>query len=106
MINWRVRVLSSIFWLGLIPAVLILIQAVLRIFGIEWDYTELNSQLAAVVEAAFAVLIILGIVNDPTVSGWSDSLRALKRLIPAPNARQEVEDGDHADHFTGGDGDE
>lgn len=76
-INWRVRVKNKTFWLTLIPAVLLLVQAVIAPFGYTWDFVVLNQQLAAIINALFAVLAILGVVNDPTTKGVGDSERAL-----------------------------
>lgn len=76
-INWRVRVKNKAFWLTLIPAVLLLVQAVSAPFGYTWDFVVLNQQLAAIINALFSVLAILGIVNDPTTKGVGDSERAL-----------------------------
>ncbi len=76
-INWRVRVKNKTFWLTLIPAVLLLIQAVSAPFSYTWDFVVLNQQLAAIINALFAVLAILGVVNDPTTKGVGDSERAL-----------------------------
>jgi phi LC3 family holin len=47
------------------------------VFGIELDLGDLGNKLLAVVNAAFAVLAILGIVNDPTTAGVSDSEQAM-----------------------------
>jgi phi LC3 family holin len=77
MINWKVRVKNRNFWLALIPAVLLLIQAVTAVFGVSIDLGDLGDKLIAVVNAAFVVLAILGIVTDPTTSGISDSQQAL-----------------------------
>ena len=76
-INWRVRVKNKTFWLTLIPAVLLLVQAVSAPFGYTWDFVVLNQQLAAIINALFSVLAILGVVNDPTTKGVGDSERAL-----------------------------
>ena len=76
-INWRVRVKNKTFWLTLIPAVLLLVQTVSAPFGYTWDFVVLNQQLAAIINALFAVLAILGVVNDPTTKGVGDSERAL-----------------------------
>lgn len=76
-INWRVRVKNKTFWLTLIPAVLLLVQAVSAPFGYTWDFVVLNQQLAAIINALFSVLAILGIVTDPTTKGVGDSERAL-----------------------------
>ena len=58
MINWRVRIKNKAFWLALIPAALLLVQVVLAPFGYQWDYGVLNQQLAAIINALFAVLSI------------------------------------------------
>lgn len=82
MINWRVRIANKNFWLALIPAVLLLIQVVLSVFGVEMDFGDLGNKLIAVVNAVFAVLAILGIVNDPTTEGMKDSQRAMTYTEP------------------------
>lgn len=77
MINWQVRIKNKQFWLTLIPAVLLLIQVVAAVFGITIDLGELGNRLLDVVNAVFAVLVILGVVTDPTTEGVADSIRAL-----------------------------
>ena len=76
-INWKIRIKNRNFWITLIPAVLLLIQAVAEVFGIQLDLGALGDKLIAVVNAAFVVLAILGIITDPTTSGISDSQQAL-----------------------------
>nr|DAQ98283.1 MAG TPA: holin [Caudoviricetes sp.] len=82
MINWKVRIKNKTFWLTLIPAVLLLAQVVVAVFGYTVDFGELGSKLIDVVNALFAVLVILGIVNDPTTAGVSDSKQALTYETP------------------------
>ena len=82
MINWKVRIKNKTFWLTLIPAVLLLVQVVVSVFGYTVDFGELGSKLIDVVNALFAVLVILGIVNDPTTAGVSDSKQALTYETP------------------------
>lgn len=82
MINWRVRIKNRNFWIAFIPAVLLLIQVVLRIFDVEIDMTDIQGKLLDVVNAAFAVLAILGVVTDPTTAGIGDSARALTYTDP------------------------
>lgn len=76
-INWTVRIKNKAFWLALIPAVLLLIQAAAGLLGYNLDLGDIGDKLIQVVEAAFLVLGIVGIVNDPTTSGLSDSNRAM-----------------------------
>lgn len=83
MINWKVRIKNRWFWLAFIPAVLTLIRAVAALFGFQIDTETINAQLTAIIEALFAVLVIMGVVVDPTTKGVSDSDRA--REYDEPN---------------------
>lgn len=76
-INWKVRVKNKLFWLSIIPAVLLLVQTVAAPFGYKFDFGVLNQQLAEIINAAFVVLAILGVVVDPTTHGVNDSANAL-----------------------------
>ena len=77
MINWQVRVKNRQFWVSVIPAIALVIQAVAAVFGWTLDFSNLIGKLIAVVDAVFALLVILGIVVDPTTAGVGDSKRAL-----------------------------
>lgn len=81
-INWIVRIKNKVFWLALIPAVLLLIQVIAAPFGYEWDFVVLNEQLTAIINAVFGVLAILGVVTDPTTAGVTDSKQALTYTTP------------------------
>lgn len=85
MINWRVRIKNRNFWLALIPAIILLIQVVAAPFGLVLDLGELGNQLLAIVNAIFAVLVILGIVEDPTTEGIADSSQAMTYTEPKKN---------------------
>ena len=82
MINWKVRIKNRAFWLAIIPAVLVLIQAIAAVFGFTLDLGEVGNNLIAVVNAVFLVLSILGIVNDPTTKGIIDSDLAMTYETP------------------------
>ena len=77
MINWKVRFQNRNFWLALVPALLLLLQSAAALAGIDLDLGALQGRLLDFVNAAFGVLAILGIVNDPTTQGLTDSPRAL-----------------------------
>ena len=81
-INWIVRIKNKAFWLAIIPAVLLLIQAVADVVGYQLDFGDISEKLIAVVNAVFVVLSILGIVTDPTTDGISDSTRAMTYTTP------------------------
>lgn len=81
-INWIVRIKNKAFWVALIPAVLLLIQVVAAVFGYTLDLGDLGNKLLDVVNAVFAVLVILGVVTDPTTKGITDSDQALTYTEP------------------------
>ena len=81
-INLLVRLKNKAFWLSLIPALLLVAQTIASLFGYNWDFVVLNQQIAAIINAVFAVLSILGIVVDPTTAGIGDSQRALSYTEP------------------------
>lgn len=76
-INWKLRIKSKMFWLSVLPALALAVQAILAVFGVEYDFSELVDKLIVVVNTVFALLVILGIVVDPTTDGITDSQQAL-----------------------------
>lgn len=81
-LNWKVRIKNKAFWLAVIPAVALVAQAVAAVFGYTIDLTTMVGKLQAVVNAVFALLVILGIVVDPTTDGIGDSNRAMSYEEP------------------------
>lgn len=81
-VNWKVRIKNKAFWLAVIPAIALVAQAVAAVFGYTIDLTTMVGKLQAVVNAVFALLVILGIVVDPTTEGVSDSNRAMSYEEP------------------------
>jgi hypothetical protein len=77
MINWKVRLLNKTFWITLVPALALLLQTFLAVFGVKLELGETINKVSLFINALFAVLMIVGIVNDPTTSGVSDSTRAM-----------------------------
>lgn len=82
MINWKVRIKNPNFWLSVIPALLLLVQTVAALLGFALDLSALGEKLVGVVNAAFALLAIIGVVNDPTTAGMADSKLALTYTHP------------------------
>lgn len=81
-INWKVRLKNKMFWLSIVPALLLLVQTIAAPFGYKFDFGVLNQQLADIINAAFVVLTILGVVVDHTTNGISDSSQALEYKQP------------------------
>ncbi len=72
-INWKVRVKSKVFWVSVIPLVLVLAQQLLGWFGVTIPADTINKQALDFVNSVFLLLGVLGVVNDPTTPGTSDS---------------------------------
>lgn len=81
-INWKVRMKNKAFWVALIPAALLLVQTSAAVFGYAIDLGSLGNKLLDVVNAAFGILVILGVVTDPTTKGINDSEQALTYTEP------------------------
>jgi phi LC3 family holin len=81
-INWIVRIKNKAFWLAVIPAIALVVQAVAALFGYTINLETWVGKLQAVINAVFALLAILGIVVDPTTDGVGDSNRAMSYAQP------------------------
>ena len=81
-INWKVRINNKLFWIAIIPAMLMLVQSVANVFGYTIELSMIESNLLDVVESVFMVLGIIGIVADPTTDGIGDSENALTYDTP------------------------
>ena len=81
-INWKVRIRNKVFWMEMIPAMALVVQAVAALFGWKLDLNDVTGKVLAVVDAVFALLAILGIVVDPTTEGLGDSQRAMSYEEP------------------------
>lgn len=81
-INWKVRILNKTFWFTLVPALALLLQTFLAVFGVKLELGETIDKLLVFINALFVVLVIVGVVNDPTTAGLTDSTRALKYQEP------------------------
>ena len=89
-VNWKVRIKNKTFWITIVPAFLLVVQAVASLFGYDWDFVILNQQITAVINAVFALLAILGVVNDPTTVGITDSNRAMNYDKPNDDTKEGV----------------
>lgn len=72
-LNFKVRLKNKLFWTTMIPAVILLVTQVCELFGLNLDLSGISSSLLDIVSTVFIILTILGIVNDPTTNGMSDS---------------------------------
>lgn len=81
-INWTVRIKNKLFWVTIIPMVLLLAQQVCALFGVSFDFSGLSESLVSIVGTVFGILALIGIVADPTTKGLSDSARAMTYKTP------------------------
>lgn len=81
-LNFKVRLKNKLFWTTMIPAVILLVMQVCKLFGLNLDLSGISSSLLDIVSTVFIILTILGIVNDPTANGISDSDLAMTYKEP------------------------
>lgn len=81
-INWTVRLKNKAFWVAIVPTILLLAQQVCHLFGVEIEIAGLSDQLISIIGTVFAVLALVGVVNDPTVATLSDSKQAMTYTEP------------------------
>lgn len=82
-INWKVRIKNKNFWLALVPALALLAQAFANIFNFKLEFGETVDKILVFINVLFAFLVLIGIVNDPTTAGLTDSSRALEYHEPS-----------------------
>lgn len=79
-INWKLRVLNPATIIAIAANLVMIIYTVLGFFGIVPAVTQ--NEIMNVVQLIVEILVMLGIVVDPTTSGLSDSERALNYEAP------------------------
>ncbi|MEA0551934.1 phage holin [Lysinibacillus irui] len=80
-INWKVRLQHIPFLLGLFSLLLLLAQQVAAIFG--YDLTAaMSEQISSILNTVLSILVLMGVIVDPTTRGTSDSERALMYRRP------------------------
>lgn len=80
-INWKVRLKHKPFLVSLFAFLLLLVQQVTAAFGYSLP-EAVGEQATAIFNTILSILILLGIVIDPTTSEVSDSVQALKYEKP------------------------
>lgn len=77
MINWKVRFKNKRFVIAFIAGLLLLVKQVSVLFGYNLNTEMFNTNINGIVDTVFLLLGLLGIVNDPTTQGFSDSEQAM-----------------------------
>lgn len=79
-INWKVRFKHTPFLFALFALVMLLVQQVASFFGV--DTTIYNEQVTDLFNTVLAILVLVGVVSDPTTEGVSDSQQAMRYHKP------------------------
>lgn len=74
-INWKVRLRSGPFWVGLISLVLTFVYTLLNMAGIVPQFEQ--KQVMDIVIMLLQILAFIGVVSDPTTKGIGDSEQAM-----------------------------
>lgn len=75
-INWKIRLKNKMFWLAIVPALVLVAQIVMSWFGIQVPAEIINAEAIKIINGVFVVLMLTGVVADPTTKGLSDSVQA------------------------------
>ncbi|HEM3635895.1 TPA: phage holin [Streptococcus suis] len=78
-INWGVRLRNKTFWWTLVPLLVLLSQQL----GFNWVPENWESTFTTIM----SILTVVGIINDPTTEGVSDSKQALDYYEPKADRR-------------------
>lgn len=79
-INWKVRLRSGPFWVGLISLVLTFVYTVLNMAGVVPQIDQ--RQIMDVIVMLLQIFSFVGVVTDPTTKGLSDSEQAMTYQKP------------------------
>lgn len=72
-INWKLRLQNKVTLIAIIGAIFLMAQQ----FGLE-----IPQNIQAGVNTFVSILVLLGVVTDPTTAGLTDSERALEYYHP------------------------
>ena len=79
-INWKLRFQNKVTLSAILLGVVALVYQILGILGIAPEITQ--NEIGQVITMVIDLLVMLGVVVDPTTSGVSDSNRALSYKSP------------------------
>lgn len=85
-INWRVRFKNKTWLLTFIAAVLTLVYRTLNVLGITPHVAQ--EQLVELATMLVGILVLLGVVIDPTTKGGGDSNAAMTYRTPNDDSQE------------------
>lgn len=75
MINWKLRFKNKVTLTAIVLQVIAIVYTVLSICGITPNVAE--NTVIGVAESAIGLLVLMGVVTDPTTAGVHDSEQAM-----------------------------
>ncbi len=85
-VNWKARLKSGPFWMGVISAVVAAVFAIIPMCGVELSVTA--DQVLNVATLILMIPASIGIISDPTTKGLSDSQMALTYDKPRADSEE------------------
>lgn len=86
-INWKVRLKSGPFWMGIASAVIMAVFYILDLCGVVTNVTA--SQIIEAVQLLLLIPASIGIISDPTTKGVQDSQLAMSYTAPKDDSVDE-----------------
>ena len=78
MINWKVRLKNKAFLVSVFASLLLIAQEVSKLVGYEIPL-QMTEQAETIFNAILSVLVLSGIVVDPTTEGVQDSEQVMNK---------------------------
>ncbi|EIJ78410.1 hypothetical protein PB1_12649 [Bacillus methanolicus PB1] len=83
MINWKVRFQNRIWVISFLSQIMLVAQVILSALNslgvTDFQLTEeVKNEVLTLANSVFAILSMLGVIQDPTTKGYQDSDRAMK----------------------------
>ncbi|HDK5703421.1 phage holin [Staphylococcus pseudintermedius] len=75
MINWKIRIKQKTFWVAILSAIFLFAQSIAKVLG--YDIQVYTEQLTDALNSILGILVLMGVIQDPTTQGVSDSHQAL-----------------------------
>ncbi len=84
--NWKNRLTNYNFWVSIVSAVILILQAL----NIEFDFMYVNE----VVTAVLGLLVVIGIINDPTKSASSKKTDVDTKVEDSKNEQENLQNSE------------
>ena len=90
--NWKNRLTNYNFWISIVSAVLLILQA----FNIEFDVNYINE----IITAVLGLLVVIGIINDPTKSASKTDTSSTITTSNAEKSEPTIAESEKTDPMT------